>query len=176
MVPAQSTRRILYLVFCIQTLFAQEKKTSFEHISREQGLSQSEVQCIIRDRRGFLWIGTQGGLNRYDGYTFSVYRNSVEDSNSLHDNYVQAIYEDRNAMLWIGTRGALHRFDRTRRQFKRYTHQPTRTHTISNNIISSICEDQTARSGSAPIMASTDSTLRNKNSPATSPRPQCPEY
>ena len=133
--------RLLSLVLCVQTLCAQERKIAFEHISREQGLSQSEVMCIIRDRTGFLWIGTQGGLNRYDGYTFTVYKNNVEDSNSLHNNYVQALYEDRKGMLWIGTRGALHRFDRARGKFTRYVHDPANERTISNNIISSICED-----------------------------------
>lgn len=136
-----STAQLFCVLFCIQTLFAQERKITFEHISREQGLSQSEVMCIIQDRKGFLWIGTQGGLNRYDGYSFTVYKNNIEDTNSLHNNYVQAIYEDRKGMLWIGTRGALHRFDRTRGKFTRYLNDPANQRSISNNIITSICED-----------------------------------
>jgi signal transduction histidine kinase/ligand-binding sensor domain-containing protein/DNA-binding response OmpR family regulator len=140
--PHFRSAHLLCLLICIQTLHAQERKITFEQVSREQGLSQSEVMCVIQDRTGYLWIGTQGGLNRYDGYTFTVYKNNVDDPNSLENNFVQALYEDRRGMLWIGTRGALHRFDRARGEFTRYTCDPTNEHTLSNNIITSICEDQ----------------------------------
>lgn len=57
---------------------AQELKLKFEQFTTERGLSQSRVNCIVQDRRGFIWIGTNDGLNRFDGYTFTVYRYNAQ--------------------------------------------------------------------------------------------------
>jgi ligand-binding sensor domain-containing protein/signal transduction histidine kinase len=93
----------------------------FERISLEEGLSQSSVYCILQDSRGFLWFGTEDGLNKYDGYTFTVYRNVPDDPTSLSKNIIQAMAEDQDGMLWIGTDGGgLNRFDRNTGQFLRY--------------------------------------------------------
>ena len=67
---------------------------SFEHLSIEDGLSQITVHSILQDKKGFLWIGTEDGLNRYDGYNFVVYRSDPSDSNSLSDNFIWTIIED----------------------------------------------------------------------------------
>ncbi|MCB0396126.1 MAG: SpoIIE family protein phosphatase, partial [Flavobacteriales bacterium] len=70
-----------------------------------EGLSQSVVNCIIQDHKGFMWFGTQSGLNRYDGYSFTIYKSNPLDSNSLSHNFVNCILEDENGILWIGTDG-----------------------------------------------------------------------
>jgi signal transduction histidine kinase/ligand-binding sensor domain-containing protein/CheY-like chemotaxis protein/AraC-like DNA-binding protein len=69
----------------------------------EKGLSNNSVRCIYQDRNGFMWFGTYDGLNRYDGYEFKVFRNSLEDSNSLPHNFIYAIHEDADYNVWIGT-------------------------------------------------------------------------
>jgi signal transduction histidine kinase/ligand-binding sensor domain-containing protein len=93
----------------------------FERISLEEGLSQSSIYCILQDSRGFLWFGTEDGLNKYDGYTFSVYRHIPDDPTSLSHNIVRAMAEDQDGVLWIGTDGGgLNRFDRNTGQFLRY--------------------------------------------------------
>jgi len=92
----------------------------FEHLGLEQGLSQETVKTILQDRAGFIWFGTQGGLNRYDGYRIRAFRSDPGDPSSLPDNYVLASYEDREGTLWFGTRGGLVRFDETRQKFVRY--------------------------------------------------------
>jgi signal transduction histidine kinase/ligand-binding sensor domain-containing protein len=93
----------------------------FERISLEEGLSQSSVYCILQDSRGFLWFGTEDGLNKYDGYTFTVYRHVPDDPTSLSQNIIRAMAEDRDGMLWLGTDGGgLNRFDRNTGQFLRY--------------------------------------------------------
>ena len=85
--------------------FGSDAPASFEHLSLEQGLSQSSVFCILQDSRGFLWICTQDGLNRYDGYEFTIYRPIPGDSHSLSDSYILSLYEGQDSTLWIGTYG-----------------------------------------------------------------------
>lgn len=72
---------------------------NFRQISREQGLSQSVIYAILQDRYGFIWIGTQDGLNRYDGYNFTVFEYNPENPNSLSNNTVLSLYEDRTGSL-----------------------------------------------------------------------------
>src|SRR5262245_17594487 len=65
---------------------ASAQKLQFRQLTPDQGLSSSLVQAILQDSRGFIWLGTKKGLDRYDGYTFSVYRHRVDDSTSIVDN------------------------------------------------------------------------------------------
>lgn len=74
----------------------------FERLSRADGLSSDAVHCLLQDRQGFLWIGTEDGLNRYDGHTFKVYRHQPGKPDSLPSNFVYKLYETRDGMLWIG--------------------------------------------------------------------------
>ncbi|MFC5547486.1 two-component regulator propeller domain-containing protein [Massilia aerilata] len=99
---------------------AAPRSLRFEHLSLEQGLSQETVKTILQDRAGFMWFGTQSGLNRYDGYRIRAYRSDPADPSSLPDNYVLASYEDAEGRLWFGTRGGLARFDDVRQKFVRY--------------------------------------------------------
>ncbi len=99
---------------------AAPRSLRFERLSIEQGLSQQSVLSILQDRRGFMWFGTQAGLNRYDGYRVTVYRNDPDDPDSIPDNYVMASYEDDEGRLWFGTKGGLTRFDGATGKFVRY--------------------------------------------------------
>jgi signal transduction histidine kinase/ligand-binding sensor domain-containing protein len=93
----------------------------FERISIEQGLSHSTVNCILQDSKGFMWFGTEDGLNKYDGYSFSVYKHDPNDPHSLSHNRVWSLFEDSTGTLWAGTYGGgLNRFDRDTGQFARY--------------------------------------------------------
>ncbi|MFX1411358.1 MAG: two-component regulator propeller domain-containing protein [Promethearchaeota archaeon] len=118
----------------------------FEQISLEQGLSQSVVMCILQDSRGFMWFGTQDGLNRYDGYEFVVYKHDPENPHSLSNDFVLSIYEDRSGVLWVGTNGGgLNGLDRETGRFVHYLNILTDTHSLSNNVILSIGEDRERR-------------------------------
>lgn len=109
---------LLSIVFVIG-LPAQPLTVAFSHLSVEQGLSQSSVECIIQDNRGFMWFGTQDGLNRYNGYTITTFRSNRADSTALPNSYIQALYEDRSGVLWIGTRGGgVCMFDRITEKFR----------------------------------------------------------
>jgi ligand-binding sensor domain-containing protein/signal transduction histidine kinase len=93
----------------------------FDHLSLEHGLSQTTVLCILQDSKGYLWFGTADGLNKYDGYGFTVYRNNPRKPHSLSDDWATAICEDQFGSLWIGTsKGVLNRFDRKNERFTRY--------------------------------------------------------
>ena len=93
----------------------------FERITREDGLSSNTVRTILQDSLGFVWIGTQDGLNRYDGYSFVVYRHDPDDPLSLRDDFIESMYEDRSGVLWVGTQdGWLERYDPQNDQFAHY--------------------------------------------------------
>ncbi len=74
---------------------------NFTSIDINQGLSHNQIHCIFKDSQGFLWIGTNSGLNRFDGYTFKIFRHIPSDSTSLIDNRIQRIFEDHTGKLWI---------------------------------------------------------------------------
>jgi signal transduction histidine kinase/DNA-binding response OmpR family regulator/streptogramin lyase len=102
-------------------LFSQSPDIKFDHISVEQGLSHGNVNCILQDCQGFMWFGTEEGLNKYDGYKFTTYRHDPDDSLSLKSNWITSLYEDRSGVLWISTLGAgLFRFDRDKEKFFNY--------------------------------------------------------
>ena len=95
-------------------------KIKFDRLSIDHGLSQSAVNCIIQDCKGFMWFGTQDGLNRFDGKKFTVYKNDKSDDSTLSNNFVYALFEDKDDNLWVGTINGLNRYDRRRDRFERF--------------------------------------------------------
>jgi len=79
----------------------------FDRLSLEQGLSQSAVMDVLQDRRGYMWLATEDGLNRYDGTGFKVYKHDIADASSLPDSFVWDVEEDSAGILWIATRNGL---------------------------------------------------------------------
>jgi signal transduction histidine kinase/ligand-binding sensor domain-containing protein/DNA-binding response OmpR family regulator len=133
---------LLLVLTYVGISFAQTSNLSFNHITIEQGLSQNTISCIYQDRQGFLWFGTEDGLNRYDGYTFVVYRHEPGNTNSFSDNEVTTILQDREGIFWIGTQGGgLNRFDPATQRFTHYKYQPGSNKGPSGNQIQSIAED-----------------------------------
>jgi ligand-binding sensor domain-containing protein/signal transduction histidine kinase len=115
----------------------------FEQFSLEEGLSQSVVNVVLQDRQGFLWIGTEDGLNRYDGYGFKVYKPDDDDPSSLNDRWITALAEDPQGFLWVGTRlGGLNRYDPVAGTFTHFVHNETDPKSISDNKISSLLPDE----------------------------------
>lgn len=102
------------------SLFGQSKPIArFSHLTTADGLSQSTVTCILKDKYGFMWFGTMDGLNKYDGYRFKVYRNKPSDKQSLPNNQIKSIYEDQAGNLWVGTMGGgLARYNRNNDSFE----------------------------------------------------------
>jgi ligand-binding sensor domain-containing protein len=113
----------LALFFFYSTpLWAQQKTitATFEQYSIANGLPDNRVNCTYQDRDGFLWIGTQSGLSRYDGSSFTNFQHDESDSNSLVNNEVLCIIQDHKGIIWIGTRYGLNHFNPRTGRFKRF--------------------------------------------------------
>ncbi len=114
------------LVLCLSSLFLEAHSSVFRftNLTTKDGLSSNGVtgnSPILQDSHGFVWIGTQDGLNRYDGYEFKIYKNQPGNPYSLSDSFVTNIFEDSNNTLWIQTYNSiLHRYDYTRDEFIRF--------------------------------------------------------
>jgi PAS domain S-box-containing protein len=99
----------------------QQPDIQFEHLSMKDGLSMNPVMAIVQDKKGFLWFGTQDGLNRYDGYQIKVFKTKENDSLSLSDNFITSLVVDSSGNLWVGTlNGGLNRYDSRTGTFTRY--------------------------------------------------------
>ena len=110
---------VLVLLFGFNImLYSQNLRIS--HYTVNQGLSQSVVYSLFQDSRGFIWIGTQDGLNRFDGYDFVKFFHMPSDTNSLPSSWVYTINEDKNGDLWIGTRAGLCKYVYSKNLFVRY--------------------------------------------------------
>ncbi len=96
----------------------------FTRLTTDHGLSHNIVWCIAQDREGFLWFGTQDGLNRYDGYSFTVYRHRRSDPASLANNVVQTLCVDAAGTLWVGTAGGLDSYTGVAGRFVHHTAIP----------------------------------------------------
>jgi len=123
--------------------FAQNNQIKFKHITLEDGLSQSSVSCILQDYRGFMWFGTLDGLNKYDGYNITIYRNNAKDSLSLPDNSISVLFEDFSKNLWIGTHSkGLLKYDRIKNRFLNiHSFIRNQSNSIKNSNILSLVQD-----------------------------------
>ena len=110
---------IIFIILFSTQLFADYDDYIVENITKDDGLIQSDLQCLCQDSHGFLWFGTKDGLNRYDGITFKVYRHNRNDTNSISDNRINKIVEDSKGNLWFGTLDGLNLFEFKQEKFKK---------------------------------------------------------
>jgi ligand-binding sensor domain-containing protein/signal transduction histidine kinase len=130
---------LLLIIVISSRLNAQRLK--FKHLTTEDGLSQSTIACILQDSKGFIWFGTQDGLNKYDGHKFTIYRHDPKDSTSIGGNSIFTIIEDSKNNLWIGTEGGLDLYNRSENIFYHYKYEENNPNSLSNNEIYYIFED-----------------------------------
>lgn len=117
--------------------------TRFEHLSIEQGLSQSSVYVIHQDSKGFMWFGTDDGLNRYDGYQFHIFRHDPDDPGSLDPGGIRRLHEDGEGRLWVATLiGALDRYDRAAGSFIHYRRSEGGVGNTPGDYVSDLLEDR----------------------------------
>lgn len=121
---------------------AQSRHLNFVRMGTEAGLSQSNVLTILQDSHGFMWFGTPDGLNKYDGYKFTIYRNDPNDKGSLTDSYIKRLLEDKQGRLWIATSdGGLNRLDPDKGRFIHYLHDKYDPRSISDNATTCLYQD-----------------------------------
>ncbi len=111
---------ITIVVSAISTWLQAQPQLSFEHLSLKHGLSQSVPNDIYQDREGFLWVATQDGLNRYDGYSFRIFKHAVHDTATISHSWVWKVCEDANGALWAATWNGINRYDKQQNIFIRY--------------------------------------------------------
>src|SRR6185312_9893776 len=84
-------------------LTAQIPPLYFEKLTTQNGLSHNHVNCILQDHRGFIWLGTDDGLNRYDGNNFEIFRHEPNNAATISGNMITDMVEDKQGVLWIAT-------------------------------------------------------------------------
>jgi diguanylate cyclase (GGDEF)-like protein/PAS domain S-box-containing protein len=129
------------LVCC--SLWGQQAQVRFENLTLNEGLSQLYALCLFQDERGFLWIGTQDGLNRYDGYGFVWYKHDLERPDSMVDNHITALCAGPDGQIWVGTDGAgLDLLNPRTNTAVHYTHNPNLSQSLSNNRVRALYKDR----------------------------------
>lgn len=115
---------------------------NFTSLTTKDGLSSSTVTVILKDRFGLLWLGTEDGLDKFDGTNITVYRHKADDTTSLQSNEILSLHEDRSGNLWVGTSGgSLSLYDRKKDAFINFT-QKSPGYKIRNNVIRGITSDR----------------------------------
>lgn len=133
------------LIWLLVPIWLSAQDYHFKQISLTEGLSQSSINAIGQDENGFLWLGTQDGLNRFDGNEFTVYKNIPFDSSSLAENFITAISVDKKNQLWVGTMNeGLHLFHPETQTFSRFYHSNDKN-ALSKNNITKIYTDNNGR-------------------------------
>lgn len=133
----------LLCVLLSSSTLPQIRHYSFGRLTTADGLSSFRVYDIAQDSRGYLWIGTMNGLNRYDGHDVKVFRHDDFDSASLSHNVVRSLLVDRSGNLWVGTDdGGLNKFDRVKEHFARFVHDPSDSTSIPDGIVGVLYEDK----------------------------------
>ena len=127
--------------FAKDVVFYPGASIHFEHLTIDNGLSQNAILALLQDSHGYVWIGTQDGLNRYDGYTFTQFRNDPANPNSVSYNSISALYEDSNGYLWVGTSGGgLNRFNPVTKKFTRYLPETNNPDSLGNPVVTTIIQ------------------------------------
>lgn len=130
-----------FCVFLRGTGQAAQDTISWHYLSIEEGLQHNQIKSICQDQFGFLWIGTPGGLNRYDGYEFESFMYKAGDTTALSHSFVSLVFEDSYGDLWVGTDYGLNLLAEDRRSFKQFLPDQKDSTQLSSGAIASIFED-----------------------------------
>lgn len=129
---------VIYLFFLCLGMHSAFSETpeqiTFSYISINEGLSQSTVFSIDQDKRGNMWFATYDGVNKYDGYAFTVYQHNEDDPNSIANDISRIVKTDSQGRVWIGTRDGLSRYDEEKDIFQNFFYEKNGKHLQVNGI------------------------------------------
>ena len=137
-------KKLLLLVFVLLLLlpvFAQKDEVRFIRADIYKGLSHNQVNAIYRDEKGFVWLGTMSGLNRYDGYNFKIFRNQPTDTTSINDNYIDRIFPYPGDRMLVKTRNGLNIYNPFTEQFNRDYEVQQRHLNLPDTIVDKVITD-----------------------------------
>lgn len=131
------------IVLCFFVSLSHASKYRFKHFTTDNGLPENTGQALLQDARGFIWIGTQNGLARFDGFDFTMFKNIVGDATSLSNNQVEGLLQDKDGSIWVATRNGLNRLDPTAQKFSVFL--PDTTVNAGNWFTSALHQDSKGR-------------------------------
>ena len=135
---------LVILLIQVGAVYSQEQKYIFQNLNSDNGLSQNTVFGLLKDKYGFMWFGTQDGLNKYDGYKFTVYKHIERDHASLPANTISKICEDAEGNIWVGTRvSGLSKYNRQYSTFQNFKEEKNNPASISSDRITALYLDRT---------------------------------
>jgi signal transduction histidine kinase/ligand-binding sensor domain-containing protein/DNA-binding response OmpR family regulator len=135
---------ILYVVLLLPcAVWASKAVINFDNLSTEQGLNNPYVMDVLQDQQGFIWIATQDGLYRYDGYTFKAFKHDPQNPTSIAGNYVLKLYQNKtNGQLWVTFKqGGFGQYHSQTESFTNYQHEADNANSLSSNEVSELTQD-----------------------------------
>ena len=133
---------ILITLLIFIHLNGNQHKLVFDHILKENGLVNSAVNVIVQDKVGFIWVGTDDGLSRFDGYEFKIYKYDPNDTTSISGIRIMELYIDNEGNLWVGVQqGGLNKYNYIKDNFNRFEYKPNDSISLSNSYFRSVFED-----------------------------------
>ena len=112
----------VFFIITLTNISEAQEHINFKHITIENGLSQSNAQTIYQDSNGYIWIGTNEGLNRYNGFEMKVYKSDKDKKNTIINNYILSIQEDNEKNLWVGTNKGISKINLETEEITNYEH------------------------------------------------------
>ncbi|MGW8315491.1 MAG: two-component regulator propeller domain-containing protein [Bacteroidales bacterium] len=132
---------MILLLLLMLPVSGQEDYVRFKRLTINDGLSLSSVYYIYQDSKGFMWFGTEDGLNKFDGQTITVYGATTDQYNVLANKWIELIFEDKSGMIWLGSRGGLTKYNPRNGNFSVLQHDPADSLTLSNDTVTAIATD-----------------------------------
>ncbi|MFO7671358.1 MAG: two-component regulator propeller domain-containing protein, partial [Bacteroidales bacterium] len=126
---------------CLSVIYGQDDYVRFKRITINDGLSLSSVYNIYQDSKGFMWFGTEDGLNKYDGQSITVFGATTDQHYILANKWIELVYEDKAGMIWLGSKGGLTMYNPRKGIFNSLKHEPGSLSSLSNDTISAIISD-----------------------------------
>lgn len=136
---------IIFLIFIYTLSFSQhwQDRFKFDKLNIDDGLSSNTVNVIIQDKKGFLWVGTEEGLNRYDGFSFKIIKHKPGDKASLSHNLIWDMCIDKDGFIWIATDGGgLNKFDPVTETFTHFKHNPDDSTSLGSDVVQCVYVDK----------------------------------